>query len=153
MLRTQTRKQLPTSTTRCQNLITFCLDSELTVYLRWKNPIQLTIQNLWCTSPVCHKYLFLFWGFHPIDFCVHWKWHPHGPALRAQACPGRALQLLLGYGWELDPRSWSPGWHLEFRFPLHGLEFHPIAEMGCAQESARDKTKSISISSCKIKHC
>lgn len=103
--------------------------------------------------PVCHKYLFLFWGFHPIDFSVHWKWHLHGLVLHDQVCPGQVLQLLLVYDWELDPRFLSLGWHLEFHYPLHGLEFHPIAETGCDRESTQDKTKSISISSYPIKDC
>lgn len=102
---------------------------------------------------VCQKYLFLFWVFHPIDFSVHWKWRLHGPVLHDQACPGRVLQLLLVYDWESDPRFLSLGWHLEFRCPLHGLEFHPIAETGCVQESIQDKTESISISYYTVKDC
>lgn len=109
--------------------------------LKVQEPSTINHSKLIMHFPVCHKYLFLFWGFHPIDFSVHWTWHLRGLVLHDQVCPGRVLQLLLVYDWELDPRSLSLGWHLEFHSPLHGLEFHPIAEMGCVQESTRQNQK------------
>lgn len=84
--------------------------------------------------------------FHPIGFYVHWKWHLHDLVLHDQAYPVQVLRLLLVYGWESDPIFLSLGWHQEFRYPLHGLEFHPIAEMVCVQESIQDKTKSMNTS-------
>lgn len=96
--------------------------------------------------PHIHTHLFLFWEFHPTDFYVRWKWLLHGLVLHGQVCPGQVLQLLLACDWEWDPRSLSRGWHREFRYPLHGLEFHPIAEMVYAQESAQDKSQNINLS-------
>lgn len=144
------QEQLPTSTTRCRNIITSCLASELTVYLKWKNPVQWTIQNLLCTSQFAINTSFCFGGFIPSIFpCTgrgtSMAWCRMTRRVSAGCCS--SCWCMTG-SWIPDLWAWGGTW--SFTPLCTAWSFIPSQRWGVSR-SLQDKTKSISISSYPIK--